>query len=108
MEERDQGEGDGDGDVDRESMSQASTDGAGEGNAAGAVGSPDAEGTRRSHLGGEKSIIVHTYHNKYQPTIHNHTNGRLGTKGKKGATKRKAGDGMSVGIYFGAPAYKGG
>lgn len=54
-------EGDGEGDVDRESTSQVSIDGAGEANAAGTDGRPDAEGTRKLHLGGEKSIIVHKY-----------------------------------------------
>ena len=54
-------EGDGEGDVGRESTSQASIDGAGEANAAGTEGRPDAEGTRKLHLGGEKSIIVHKY-----------------------------------------------
>lgn len=56
-----EGDGDGEGDVDRESTSQVSIDGAGEANAAGTDGRPDAEGTRKLHLGGEKSIIVHKY-----------------------------------------------
>jgi hypothetical protein len=52
--------------------------------AAGTVCRPDTEGTPKSHLGGEKSIIVHKY---YQPAIHNHIDGGLGTKRKKGTGK---------------------
>lgn len=96
----------GEGDVDSESTSQASTDGAGEVKVAGIVCRPDAEGTRKSHLGGEKSIIVHKY---YQPAIHNHINGCLRTKGRKGRAKRKNGErNVSGYILRATPAYKGG
>ena len=91
------------GEVDRDSTSQASTDGPGEVKAAaGVVCRPDAEGTRKSHLGGEKSIIVHKYYLRYQPAVHNHMGGCLRTKGKEGTAKENTGDGMRVGIYYGA------
>lgn len=92
--------------MDRESTSQASTDGVGEVKAAGTVCRPDAEGTRKSHLGGEKSIIVRKY---YQPAIHNHIDSGLGTKRKKGTGKgqkqKNPENGMPVGIYYGSPPH---
>lgn len=85
--------------MDSESTIQVNTDGAGEVKAEGIVCRPDGVSTRKSHLGGEKSIIVHKYYRRYQPTIHNRTIGCLGTKRENGDAKGKAGDGMSVGIY---------
>lgn len=47
-------------------------------------------------------------HKYYQPVIHNHINGGLRTKGKKGTgkvAKAKPENGMSVGIYYGPPPH---
>ncbi len=97
------------GDVDRESTSQASTDGLGEVKAAGTVVRPDAEGTRKSHLGGEKSIIVHKCYNGYQPAIHNHTNSCLRTKGGERDSQTESRRRNECGyILWAVPAYKGG
>lgn len=97
----------GEGDVDRESTSQENTDGAGEVKAAGTVCRPDAEGTRKSHLGGEKSIIVHKYYPRYQPAVYNHIDGCMRTKGRKGTAKENTEGGMSVGIYYRPPRIQG-
>lgn len=77
------------GDVDRESTSQTSIDGAGVVKAAGTVCRPDAEGTPKLHLGGEKSIIVHKYYSKYQSAIHNHTTGVWEQRGRREPSKEK-------------------
>ena len=95
--------------MDRESTSQASTDGAGEVKAAGTVCRPDAEGTRKSHLGGEKSIIVHKYYSRYRPAIHNHIDGCLRTKGeRKEQIKEDRRRNVSGYILWAVPAHKGG
>lgn len=45
---------------------------------------------------------MHKYYLRYQPVVHNHMGGCLRTKGKEGTAEENTGDGMRVGIYYGA------